>query len=114
MDKKIIGQKGEDLATNFLKNLGYQVLAKNYRTQLGEIDIIAQEKNELVIVEVKTRKTSDFGYPEEFVDQSKIQKIKKTALNFLSNNPYKFWRIDVISITYQPEVKIEHFKNITG
>jgi len=114
MDKKIIGQSGEDLAENFLKNLGYQILAKNYRTQLGEIDIIAQEKNELVIVEVKTRKTSDFGYPEEFVTKSKIQKIKKATLDFLGKNPHKFWRIDIISITYQPKIKIEHFKNITG
>ncbi len=114
MDKKIIGQSGEDLAENFLKNLDYQILAKNYRTRLGEIDIIAQDKNELVIIEVKTRKTSDFGYPEEFVTKSKIQKIKKTALDFLGKNPYRFWRIDIISITYQPEIKIKHFKNITG
>lgn len=114
MDKKEIGDKGEFLASEFLINKGYRILDKNFRTRLGEIDIIAKDKDELVFVEVKARRTSYFGSPEEFVTPQKQQRIKRAALEYLSQNPHSSWRIDVISIVTEPETKIEHFQNITS
>lgn len=111
-DKKIIGQEGENKAAVFLRELGYKIITTNFRTKLGEIDIIAKDNDELVIIEVKTRKTNYFGEPEEFVTGRKQQRIRRAALEYLSQNPHSNWRIDIVSITNSPET-INHFKNIT-
>src|ERR1700751_1403233 len=65
------GKKGEEQAIAFLRELGYEIIHINWRFKHLEIDIIARENNFLVIVEVKTRKNSDFGAPETFVTKSK-------------------------------------------
>ena len=88
---------------------------KNFRTRDGEIDIIAGDEKEIVFIEVKTRRSSDFGYPEESVSEKKIEKIIQVANSWIEEKE-KFdnsWRIDIIAIelSVQPP-KITHIKNI--
>jgi putative endonuclease len=98
---KTLGSEGEDLAIRFLKNKGYRIIARNYKTPIGEVDIIAGDGNITVFIEVKTRKDDSFGYPFEAVTQAKQKKIKNIALLYLKKqgkeSPVRF---DVISIFY--------------
>lgn len=109
---KEVGDEGEVLACQILRNKGYKILERNYRSRFGEIDIIAEIGKVIVMVEVKHRKDMGYGLPQEAVTISKLRKIKKTAEFYLFEkdlNPD--WRIDVISIN--PETKdIEVFENV--
>lgn len=100
MSTKILGSKGESYAEKLLIRNGYGIVDKNFRCKVGEIDIIAVQNGVLVFVEVKTRKSSKYGLPEEAVTPRKIYKIKRTADWYLSQNPNlpKKHRIDVVSI----------------
>ncbi len=118
MDKKEFGKKGEEKGVEFLKKKGYEIIDRNYLKRTGEIDIIAFDPKykEYVFVEVKTRKNSNFGYPEEFVDDEKMEKITETAENWLTDNNIKNpeWRIDIISIEWgEKEPEIRHLENIS-
>ena len=112
------GKDGEKMAENFLSKKGYKILERNYLKRQGEIDIIAFDSKykEIVFIEVKTRKNSEYGYPEEFVTKKKIEKISSTAYIWLKKHKKidDFWRIDIIAIelNYNPP-KIEHLENIT-
>jgi putative endonuclease len=64
---KPLGSKGEDLAVRFLEKKGYRILSRNFRTPVGEIDVIAEDRNTLVFIEVKTRTDDSFGHPFEAV-----------------------------------------------
>lgn len=93
------GKKGEDEAVEYLKNKGYEILSKNFRSRFGEIDIIAKKDGTVVFVEVKMRKNKRFGSGYESVSRSKIEKLVKTANYFLSFQCRDFlYRFDVISI----------------
>jgi putative endonuclease len=112
-----LGQQGEQMTESYLTKKGYEVLERNYRKKTGEIDLIAlsPKRDELIFIEVKTRKTSTYGTPEEAVDYRKLKKIEKTALLWLNENPtYNFpWRIDVLALEIGKEVKITHLENVT-
>lgn len=113
---KQIGLKGEEIACNYLKKLGWKILEKNFRySKYAEIDIIAKETNTIVFVEVKTRTTSNFGHPFEAINTKKINNIYKAALSYLKSTQerYEDYRIDIISILGNPNPKIEHIKNIS-
>lgn len=109
------GKNGEEIAVKFLEKLGYKILETNKRfSKLCEIDIIALDKNTLVFVEVKSRKTNICGHPLEAITRNKYNHIKQGLYIYLQENPqYKKFRIDAISILIKPEVKIEHLKNIS-
>ena len=109
-----IGKNGEEIAVKFLEKQGYKILETNKRfSKLCEIDIIALDKNTLVFVEVKTRKTNICGHPLEAITHTKYSHIKQGLYIYLQDNPqYKKYRIDAISVLLKPEVKIEHLKNI--
>ncbi|GAB4156928.1 MAG: YraN family protein [Planctomycetota bacterium] len=98
--RRILGLKGEDLACKFLRKKGLKVLERNFRTDMGEIDIVAMDGETVVFVEVKTRTRTDKGWPEEAVDRDKLRKIEASGRVFLRylKMPYKGWRIDIISI----------------
>lgn len=91
---------GESIACRFLKKNGYKILEKNHRCRYGEIDIIAREKEALCFIEVKSRKSTRFGLPEEYVDARKQKKLLKTAMSYLrkNENPDIDMRFDVISV----------------
>lgn len=98
---KSLGSEGENLAVAFLKKKGYRILAKNYKTFIGEIDIIAEDGETVVFVEVKTRKNDMFGYPFESVNSRKRQKLKNLALLYLKKRGEELpVRFDVLSIVY--------------
>jgi len=95
----ITGPQGEELAARLLRKNGYRILERNFRTGIGEIDIIAMEKGTLVFIEVKTRTSDAFGTPFEAVTRRKRDKIKKTALLYLKNLRREVpVRFDVVSI----------------
>ena len=108
---KVLGIKGENLAVTFLKEKGYRIIARNYRTSMGEIDVIAQDGNTLVFIEVKTRTDELFGQPFEAVNKKKRHKMKNVALLYMKRHERNFpVRFDVVSIFYKANGKkeIEH------
>ena len=113
------GQKGENLATSFLISSGYQIIERNFKTKLGEIDIIAKEQNTLVFVEVKARHSLEFGYPEEAVTSSKIATIARVGEYYSKLHPDlpQSLRIDVLAIgpkDKKGKLRIKLFKNVHG
>lgn len=114
-----IGTKGEFLAQEYIKKLGYEILETNRQFQEGakktcEIDIIAVDRGTLVFIEVKTRSSDICGSPLEAITREKYQNIKTGLFNYLRESKvrYKKFRIDAISIILNPEIKIKHLKNI--
>ena len=79
MKRRHIGILGENLAKDFLKKRGYRILETNYRCPAGEIDIIARQKDYLVFVEVRTKKSLEFGSPEESITPAKKDRMRATA-----------------------------------
>lgn len=98
----ILGKSGEEAAAGFLKGKGYKILKKNFKTKLGEIDIVALDKDTLCFVEVKSRNSLRFGLPKEAVSVFKQRRICRAALSYLkeNNNFDKKARFDVVSVTY--------------
>jgi putative endonuclease len=114
--RKEVGALGEKLAANLLKGLGYEILQTNYRCRQGEIDIIARQKECLVFVEVRTKRSVDFGTPEESVTSVKRDKLISLANAYLQNleNQPPLWRIDVVAVELTPEggiSRLEHIEN---
>ncbi|MBQ6539983.1 MAG: YraN family protein [Oscillospiraceae bacterium] len=114
---KLQGRWGEELAADYLRKKGYRITAMGYRTRMGEIDIIAENRKYLVFAEVKLRKSDSFAKAMEFVDGNKQRRLTVTALQWLSRNPTGLQpRFDVIEI-YAPlgmetaKPIINHIKN---
>ncbi len=113
MNNREFGSKGEDLACEYLKKNGYEILERNVHfSKLCEVDIITKYKNKIVFVEVKTRKSEAFGSPFEAITKAKYNNIKTGVLSYLKENNIKDYQIDAIAITLNPNLKIEHLKNI--
>lgn len=108
------GKIGEDRAVEYLKNKGYEILQRNFHSRFGEIDIIAQLKECIVFLEVKTRKSTVYGRPCEFVTPKKMEKIIKTAMIYLGNRDVEM-RFDVIEVYMNNGIcEIEHIENAFG
>ncbi|HHU69754.1 MAG TPA: YraN family protein [Thermoanaerobacterales bacterium] len=108
------GKKGEELCACYLKREKYNILERNYRCPLGEIDIIALYKGVYIFVEVKTRTSIEFGLPLEAVNKKKQKKIRDIALFYLkSKNINNFnCRFDVLSVILKGnKYEINHIKN---
>lgn len=105
-----LGEKGEDLATQFLRKKGYKILQRNYRFKKLEIDIIAQDQNELVVVEVKTRASSYLAGPEDTVSKGKQKSIVTAANQYIIENEIDLeTRFDIVSIILnEKETNIDH------
>ncbi len=108
--KKLLGRAGEVKAIEFLKKKGFKILEKNYKTHIGEIDVIALDNTTIVFIEVKTRSDDFFGAPSEAVNQKKQEKYYKVALEYLqkTKNVDSPCRFDVIEIE---NGKINHIDN---
>ncbi len=97
-----LGKKGELLAVNFLTETGYTIMAKNYRYNKAEIDILARKANILAVIEVKTRSSTDFGDPQNFVKPKQIQQLVKATDHYITQNNLDVEvRFDIIAITKQ-------------
>jgi len=96
----VAGQNAEQAAASFLASRGLEILARNYRSRWGEIDIIAADNGEIVFVEVKYRRSSRFGRALASITNNKKRKIGLTALDFLSHHPHceHNIRFDIITI----------------
>ena len=84
--KKFLGRAGEVKAAEFLKKQGYKILETNYKTHIGEIDIIARDGQTIVFVEVKTRSGDEYGAPSEAIGFKKREKYYKVATEYLVKN----------------------------
>ena len=97
-----VGRRGEDLAHRYLRRLGYIIVARNYRLSSGEAeaDLIAREGEDLVIVEVKTRETAEYGPPERAVSREKQRHLIRVAREYArkTDTPWERVRFDVVSI----------------
>jgi putative endonuclease len=99
-DRLSLGKMGEELAVTQLRAMKYQILERNYRCLLGEMDIIAREKGSLVFVEVKTRATKDFGGPAAAVHERKQRQLSRIALLYLNQKKIRDVpaRFDVVAV----------------
>lgn len=108
-----LGKIGEQLAIDFLLKNGYDIVKRNYRFQKAEIDIIAQKKEVLAVIEVKTRSTADFGNPQDFVKPKQIQRLVSAINEYVISNDLDVEvRFDIIAIIKESKTfKIEHLKD---
>jgi putative endonuclease len=99
--KDAVGRFGEDVAAALLLDAGLVVLARNWRCELGEIDIVAADADTLVIVEVKTRSSLAYGDPAEAVSLAKAARLRRLAVRYLAEHDDRYWaqvRFDVVSV----------------
>lgn len=112
--RHITGKEGEDTAEKYLLKNGYEILERNFNCRQGEIDIIAKENDEIVFIEVKTRRNKKYGEPIEAVTHIKIKHLIRSIEYYLYIKDLEdsFIRIDVIEI-YQSKYKtlLHHIKN---
>jgi putative endonuclease len=100
MKRRETGIQGEQLACDFLGKNGYRIIQRNFRCPGGEVDIVAQQKDTLVFVEVRTKSSRHFGTPEESITPAKMEKLRNVAAYYWQSCPNlpESWRIDVVAI----------------
>ena len=115
MNKYQIGKLGEDLAEKYLKSKGFLTILKNFKVRGGEIDLICRKGCKYFFIEVKTRTSNAFGYPEEALTYFKRQRLKTAIFRFLSQTkPFK-WQVDLVGIELDKKTKtarIRYYQNI--
>lgn len=111
-----VGRWGEQAAAEYLEKRGYVILARNFRAERGEVDIIAREGDALVFVEVKARSSNRYGYPEYSVSPKKRLHLLSAAEKYILEHPeFRTWRVDVIAVEGETGLpKITHFENVMG
>jgi putative endonuclease len=108
------GRAGEDLAVDYLTKKGYRILDRNYRYAHGEIDIVAEDRNVLVFIEVKARRSKRYGEPEDAITFRKRTVVRRTADGYIyeHNIEDKDCRFDVIAVDYEPgSPEVRHIEN---
>lgn len=108
-----LGKKGEQLAVDYLVKNNYDIIERNYRFDKAEVDIIAKKNQILAIIEVKTRSSSDFGNPQDFVKPKQIQRLVKAVDEYVTENDLDVEiRFDIIAIVKTGTAyDIEHLEN---
>ena len=119
MTRRETGALGEKLAKDFLKKHGYHIVETNYRCPEGEIDIVAKKKDCLVFIEVRTKKSLDFGSPEESITPAKKERMRAAAYHYWQahDNLPPEWRIDMVAIELDQRdkpLRIEFIENAVG
>ena len=118
--KQLLGKSGEDLAVDFLKKNGFEILERNYRYGHKEIDIIGKDKSTIVFIEVKTGRSRTFGSPQEWVNLKKQKNIIEVAQAYIQEHDLRDFdfRFDVVAISFERGTRrfkecfaIEHIKN---
>ena len=111
-ERQILGESGEEAAFEFLRKKGYRILERNYKTPLGEIDIIAQDKEKLVFVEVKSLSYTSYILPQEMLNKRKQEQIIRVALSYLKAKGLKDadCRFDCVAVVFslgnEPEIEL--------
>ena len=119
MKRRETGILGEKLAKDFLKKRGYHIFETNYRCPEGEIDIIAKQRDYLVFIEVRTKRSLEFGSPEESITPAKKERMRAAAGYYRQahQNLPQLWRIDVVAVELNQKGKpsrIELIENAVG
>ena len=114
MTRRETGVAGEKVALNYLKKHGYRIVETNYRNRFGEIDIIARHKNYFVFVEVRSKKSRDYGSPEESITPVKARHLRAAARFYYQSHVGlpEDWRIDVIAVELDEHDKPERINLI--
>lgn len=109
--RRALGNRGENIAADFFIARGYEVLKRNWREKVGELDLVVQKGDELRFVEVKTRVSLAAGYPEASVTRRKLRKLEQLAQDFLESHPDlpQDFHIDVLSLTILTNGKAEPY-----
>lgn len=113
--KQALGKYGENCAAEYLRDRGYEILERNWRCQLGEIDLVARDRGKLVFVEVKTRNGSGFGHPFEAITPLKVARMRKLVAEWCASTKTSSVqvRLDAISVLVRDgKVAIEHLKQV--
>lgn len=116
MNTRALGAAGEKIAVEYLKKMNYKILTTNFHySKMAELDIVAKDGDTIVFVEVKTRTTLNYGHPLESVGRKKLMNIFQAGLYYLkqTDEKYRRYRIDVISILNPEAPRIEHLKNVS-
>ncbi|MEM8894262.1 MAG: YraN family protein [Bacteroidota bacterium] len=109
-DRKEIGSDGEQKASDYLQDKGYEIVSTNYRYKRGEVDLIAKKGSLLVFVEVKTRNNLQYGNPESFVSARQQELILEAANAYMIDTDWQgLVRYDIIAVV--PGKEIEHFED---
>ncbi len=107
-----LGQEGESLAADYLKNNGWEIVEMNYRYRRTEIDLIARKDGFLVFFEVKSRTGTAFGMPEDSVDQKKAENVTRAAEQYIADHDWQGnIRFDIISIIKKGQTELRHFED---
>ncbi len=119
MKRQETGHLGEKMAVGFLQKRGYCILQTNYRCPEGEIDIVARQKDCLVFVEVRTKRGTEFGIPEESITPAKMDKLRRVAAHYRQahGDMPPAWRIDFVAVELDRQNRprrIELIENAVG
>ena len=113
-DKDVLGRAGEQRAARHFETLGFEVLDRNWRCRLGELDIVATDRSRLVVCEVKTRTSTRYGLPAEAVDARKAHRIRQLAGAWLAAHrvPWVEVRYDVLAVLAEPgaPIRVHHYE----
>lgn len=110
-----LGRRGEDLAVEHLIGAGYDIVDRNWRSSIGEIDIVARSRRTTVVVEVKTRSGLGFGHPLSAVTASKLARLRRLAAAWCAEHgAVESLRVDVIGVLIEPDgdARIEHVEQV--
>jgi putative endonuclease len=117
-DRRGLGRHGEELAARHLADKGFHIVARNWRCQSGEIDLIARDGDDLAFVEVRTRRGQAYGSPEESVTPAKQARLAALAETYVQAEAWPGnWRIDVIAVEMDARgrlLRIDHYANAVG
>ncbi len=113
--KQDLGRYGEDRAASYLQERGYEIIDRNWRSSVGEIDLVAKDKDRLVFVEVKTRSGSGFGHPFEAITANKVARMRRLVADWCIARQVSGAkvRLDAIAVLVTAgRVHIEHLKEV--
>jgi len=112
--RRDLGLLGEDLAAQLLQQRGYVILERNYRCPYGEVDIVARDHDRLAFVEVRARRGTSFGTPQESVTPRKQARLAAVARSFLQEKSYSDvdWGIDVVAVQFTPDGVLQRIELI--
>ncbi|HTM69039.1 MAG TPA: YraN family protein [Candidatus Binatia bacterium] len=116
-DRDETGLRGEDIAARHLAAAGCRILERRWRSAYGEIDLVAEDRGEIVFVEVKTRRGAGYGLPEEAVTAKKREHLRACAAAYLQAKrlAHRPFRIDIVAISLVPEgARLAHFRSAVG
>lgn len=117
MNRTEVGQMGERLACEYLDREGYTVHERNWRCMGGEIDIIAERNDQLMMIEVKTRRSRSFGSGEDAVTARKLARLERCAMAYLETHAMldRSWQVDVIAVDLSPQgelLRLSHLEDV--